>query len=654
MCPEAHSAGRVRGPRTRVGLGRRTWELREPSFEGAQSSRVRRRLRSERGQAAVEFAMVVPLLCLFIVAILHFGKVMNYWLDLNHVASEGARKAAVNTFASDGAYDTYVRNRLETAELRTGGTSSIPAPSTDQRLPAGGRRRRRPGDGAGRGRLQPAVHRQDDHSSRQGNDADGAARGLRGRRSVRVSTGRNIADLAAREDGGILVFVAMLTPIIMLFLALRRRHRQLVGAQAAPAAPGRTPRHSPAARSWASASPTLRPRTWRSRTRRRASAAAAGSSYNEQLGGTQKGSVALAYQSNTYPSGAADPDGDTETALPCDTAHLMFDVKASEEGIPLLLRPLLELVAPGTTLADPTVNAHARVELKQVEIQEGLLPVAVPDLRFNYVFATFVNEVTGAELGTIQLTKAGSSGADQLWNTTTPVSVSIPSAHVGVRVRLVGGADPTAACGTLFTECYDTDSTNGVVHIRGWSAGTAPAARNAWLLAGLLRARRVLRDRRLQRRDPGRGRPRRPVPAHRHRRHRRRLGERRRRRPPLAHPGRHVRARHLDRDRRASPRRERPARRRAELELGADHRHVEREELQAERQPVQGRRHVRSGAAGVPRGRPLGPAPQRPGLRERRHDLRQQLLRDRARRTRSGSASPSPAASRCSRSRPTR
>ena len=44
--------------------------------------------------------MVVPLLCLFIVAILHFGKVMNYWLDLNHVASEGARKAAVNTFST--------------------------------------------------------------------------------------------------------------------------------------------------------------------------------------------------------------------------------------------------------------------------------------------------------------------------------------------------------------------------------------------------------------------------------------------------------------------------------------------------------------------------------------------------------------------------
>jgi Flp pilus assembly protein TadG len=101
-------------------------ELREPSSEGAQSSRERSSLRAENGQAAVEFALVVPLLCLVIIAILHFGKVMNYWLDLNHVASEGARKAAVNTFASDGEYDAYVRSRLETGELRTGGTTSIP------------------------------------------------------------------------------------------------------------------------------------------------------------------------------------------------------------------------------------------------------------------------------------------------------------------------------------------------------------------------------------------------------------------------------------------------------------------------------------------------------------------------------------------------
>ena len=128
-CPKrlrAHDASTSRG-------------LRESSPEGTQSSRGRGRLRREDGQAAVEFALMVPLLCLVIIAILHFGKVMNYWLDLNHVASEGARKAAVNTFASDAEYDTYIRSRLETGELRAGGTTSIPAAATIALcLPEGG------------------------------------------------------------------------------------------------------------------------------------------------------------------------------------------------------------------------------------------------------------------------------------------------------------------------------------------------------------------------------------------------------------------------------------------------------------------------------------------------------------------------------------
>ena len=299
-----------------------------------------------------------------------------------------------------------------------------------------------------------------------------------------MTSGRSIAALAAREDGGILVFVALMTPVVLLFLAfavdignwwVHKRHLQLQ-ADAAALAGGALLGDcfgDPVAANTAIVNEATR------------FGGAAGSSYNEQVGGTQKGAVALAFQSNSYPSGTADPSGDTETAPPCDTDKLMLDVKASEVGVPLLLRPLLELVVPGTSMSDPTINAHARVELKQVEIQEGMLPVAVPDLRFTYVFATLVNEMTGAALGTIQLTKAGSSGGNQLWTTTTPLSVSIPSANVGVRIRLVGGADPAAACGTLYTECYDTDSANGVVHIRGWNAAaTAPAARNVWLLPG--------------------------------------------------------------------------------------------------------------------------------------------------------------------------
>src|SRR5215207_9306436 len=130
MCPHADRAGQVCGPRSRAVAARPSRELRAPSHEGSRSSRVRRSLGCDRGQAAVEFALVVPLLCLIIIAILHFGKVMNYWLDMNHVASEGARKAAVNTYATDADYTTWVRSRLETGELRAGGTTSIPAAAT--------------------------------------------------------------------------------------------------------------------------------------------------------------------------------------------------------------------------------------------------------------------------------------------------------------------------------------------------------------------------------------------------------------------------------------------------------------------------------------------------------------------------------------------
>ena len=96
---------------------------------GTPSAR-RSRFGSQSGQAVVEFAMVVPILCVLVLVLVDFGKGMNDWLDLNHVASEGARKAAVNTFATAGEYQTYVTDRLETSELKNGGSDSIPAAAT--------------------------------------------------------------------------------------------------------------------------------------------------------------------------------------------------------------------------------------------------------------------------------------------------------------------------------------------------------------------------------------------------------------------------------------------------------------------------------------------------------------------------------------------
>jgi hypothetical protein len=52
----------------------------------------------ERGQALVEFALIAPLFLLIVVGIIQFGVALNYWLDLNRIANQGARWAVVNKY----------------------------------------------------------------------------------------------------------------------------------------------------------------------------------------------------------------------------------------------------------------------------------------------------------------------------------------------------------------------------------------------------------------------------------------------------------------------------------------------------------------------------------------------------------------------------
>jgi hypothetical protein len=203
-------------------------------------------------------------------------------------------------------------------------------------------------------------------------------------------------------------------------------------------------------------------------------------STNQQVGGAAgRGSLARVYESNTFPAPSSQGPDDTVSGNPC--ASGMFDVKATEADIPKFFA-----FAP---LA--TVHAHARVALRQLNEATELLPMAVPDVRFNYIFATFINESTGNPIGgcssgcTVELKKSGVSGGKQLWTTQAPLSVRIAANDVGVRLRLVGGADPSAPCSQLYTECYDAASANGLIHIRGWDASvSAPTVHNAWLLPG--------------------------------------------------------------------------------------------------------------------------------------------------------------------------
>jgi Flp pilus assembly protein TadG len=82
----------------------------------------------ESGQSVVEFGLIVPLLCTLVLVFVDFGKSMNYWLDLTHVANQIARQAAVN---APGMASTAAQcGQLETDELRTGSSSVDPATIT--------------------------------------------------------------------------------------------------------------------------------------------------------------------------------------------------------------------------------------------------------------------------------------------------------------------------------------------------------------------------------------------------------------------------------------------------------------------------------------------------------------------------------------------
>jgi hypothetical protein len=59
---------------------------------------VRRRQDRESGQAMVEFALILFPLLLLVAGIIQFGIGLNYWLDMQRLANQGARWAVVNSY----------------------------------------------------------------------------------------------------------------------------------------------------------------------------------------------------------------------------------------------------------------------------------------------------------------------------------------------------------------------------------------------------------------------------------------------------------------------------------------------------------------------------------------------------------------------------
>ena len=64
-----------------------------------------------------------------VVLILDFGRAFNYWISTTHLASEGARLAAVDHVPPGSAdLQTYIREKAGTEELKNGGTRWVDAP----------------------------------------------------------------------------------------------------------------------------------------------------------------------------------------------------------------------------------------------------------------------------------------------------------------------------------------------------------------------------------------------------------------------------------------------------------------------------------------------------------------------------------------------
>jgi hypothetical protein len=66
---------------------------------------------------------------LLVWALVDFGKGVNYWLDANHLANQGARVAAVlgSQPQPGGNLSTWIQQQAETSELRNG-TGSVTSP----------------------------------------------------------------------------------------------------------------------------------------------------------------------------------------------------------------------------------------------------------------------------------------------------------------------------------------------------------------------------------------------------------------------------------------------------------------------------------------------------------------------------------------------
>jgi len=106
----------------------------ESDLRGAVWRRFCAVMRSERGQALIEFAFILPVLLVFMLTIVDFGLALDRRVVIQHAVREGARQASIGLTEGD-VIDLVVdqsQGSLETADVTicyVDGPGPVPAPA---------------------------------------------------------------------------------------------------------------------------------------------------------------------------------------------------------------------------------------------------------------------------------------------------------------------------------------------------------------------------------------------------------------------------------------------------------------------------------------------------------------------------------------------
>jgi hypothetical protein len=291
-----------------------------------------------------------------------------------------------------------------------------------------------------------------------------------------MRVGVHIARLQTSEHGAVIVMVALWLPVLLVFMTfvvdvgnwfVHKRHLQMQADSAALA--GAQDFKFPCVDA-----PILQK-----------AAEYSGDTFNAQIGGTPASRVHRVINSKTFynqPSSPA-PD-DTVVGGPCAAGAI--DVKLTETDLPWYFKPVASLLG-GASPVVPFINAHARISINQLDTTSGALPVGVPDVNPKSARAWFIDEDSGAVLGSTPLTKTGTSNGLVVWDNAAailPVKFDTANLRVGVVVAL-GGLTSSPSCGQPLVQCYDAGvattgglPSRGIVHVRGYSKAGSGAQPN--------------------------------------------------------------------------------------------------------------------------------------------------------------------------------